>query len=207
MLAGVVILLSNINVLNFGETLEKWWPVFIIGAGLLIILNNVKRYGWGLFVTLVGVFFLLNSLDIVQISVGDVFIPAILVAIGLSLLLKPGRTDVSRSDKSEEEITAILGGGSHKNTTNDYRNGKVTAVMGGAEIDLSKATIKKEAVIDVFVLMGGVELRVPDNVIVKSRATMVLGGVEDKTRPAESKNAPVLYLDGTVVMGGVEVKR
>lgn len=60
---------------------------------------------------------------------------------------------------------------------------------------------------DIFAFMGGVELRVPENVIVKSRATMVLGGIEDKTRPKESKDAPVLYVDGTVIMGGIEIKR
>jgi predicted membrane protein len=79
--------------------------------------------------------------------------------------------------------------------------------MGGVELDLSKATVAHEAVIDVFVLMGGLELRVPENVIVKSKAVCILGGVEDKTNPADAVKAPVIYLDGTVIMGGVEIKR
>ena len=79
--------------------------------------------------------------------------------------------------------------------------------MGGVELDLSRATIKKEASINVFVMMGGVEVRVPDNVIVKNRATLFLGGIEDNTRPEEGKNNPILYIDGSIVMGGVEIKR
>ena len=56
-------------------------------------------------------------------------------------------------------------------------------------------------------MMGGVEVRVPDNVIVKNRATLFLGGIEDNTRPEEGKNNPILYIDGSIVMGGVEIKR
>jgi hypothetical protein len=55
--------------------------------------------------------------------------------------------------------------------------------------------------------MGGIELRVPEHVIVKNRASVFLGGIEDRTRPSEAKNSPVLYIDGSVVMGGIEIKR
>lgn len=74
-------------------------------------------------------------------------------------------------------------------------------------MDLSHAEIKNEAVLNVFVVMGGIELRVPENVIVKNRASVVLGSIEDKTRPTDSKRNPVLFIDGSILMGGVEVKR
>lgn len=207
-LAGVMILLSNINVLNFGPVFADWWPLLLIGAGLLMLINDSKNYIWSLFVSGLGVLFLVNTLDIARVSVGDIFFPAVLVAIGLSILRQSTGSTIRRvSEKNDEDITAILGGSSHKNMSSDYRGGKVTAVMGGSEIDLSKATIKKDALLDVFVFMGGVELRVPENVIVKSRAVMVMGGIEDKTSPVHSKDAPILYLDGVLIMAGIEVKR
>lgn len=207
-LAGVMILLSNINVFNFGPVFADWWPVLLIGAGLLMLVNDSKNYIWGIFISGLGVLFLVNTLDIARVDVGDIFFPAVLVAVGLSILLK-GSGSVARrvSEKNDEDITAVLGGSSHKNTSPDYRGGKVTVVMGGVEIDLSKAMIKKDASLDVFALMGGVELRVPENVIVKSRAAVVMGSIEDKTRPVHSKDAPVLFLDGTLIMAGVEIKR
>ncbi len=79
--------------------------------------------------------------------------------------------------------------------------------MGGVELDLSKAVIKKEATLRVNVFMGGIELRVADGVIVKNRTAALLGGVEDKTFPEKTKKAAVLNIEGSIVMGGVEVKR
>jgi predicted membrane protein len=207
-LAGVMILLSNINVFNFGPVFADWWPVLLIGAGLLMLVNDSKNYVWGIFISGLGVLFLVNTLDIARVDVGDIFFPAVLVAVGLSILLK-GSGSVARrvSEKNDEDITAVLGGSLHKNTSPDYRGGKVTVVMGGVEIDLSKAMIKKDASLDVFALMGGVELRVPENVIVKSRAAVVMGSIEDKTIPMRSEDAPVLYLDGMLIMAGIEIKR
>ena len=207
-LAGVMILLSNINVFNFGPVFSDWWPVLLIGVGLMMLVNDSKNYVWGIFISGLGVLFLVNTLDIARVDVGDIFFPAVLVAVGLSILLK-GSGSVARrvSEKNDEDITAVLGGSSHKNTSPDYRGGKVTVVMGGVEIDLSKAMIKKDASLDVFALMGGVELRGPENVIVKSRAAVVMGSIEDKTIPMRSEDAPVLYLDGMLIMAGIEIKR
>ena len=101
----------------------------------------------------------------------------------------------------------ILGGTTNKNTAKNYTGSKATAILGGVELDLSKVKIEKTAQLDVFVLMGGIELRIPEDVIVKNRSTAIMGGLEDKTNPVESKNAPVLYIDGTVIMGGIDIKR
>ncbi|QQR51739.1 hypothetical protein IPF89_02920 [Candidatus Saccharibacteria bacterium] len=56
-LAGVMILLSNINVLNFGPVFADWWPLLLIGAGLLMLINDSKNYIWSLFVSGLGVLF------------------------------------------------------------------------------------------------------------------------------------------------------
>jgi hypothetical protein len=78
--------------------------------------------------------------------------------------------------------------------------------MGGCELDLRHAAIDGEAVIDVFALWGGIDIRVPENWTVVSRVTPVLGGVDDKTRPAAGASLHRLVLRGFVVMAGVEVK-
>jgi hypothetical protein len=78
--------------------------------------------------------------------------------------------------------------------------------MGGCEMDLRHAKIHGEAVIDVFAMWGGIEIRVPDDWTVVSRVTPMLGGFEDKTRPTPDASTHRLIVRGMVIMGGVEVK-
>ena len=101
---------------------------------------------------------------------------------------------------------AWMSGTESRNTSKDYKGGKVTAIMGGVDIDLRNAVIKKNATLEVFALMGGVEVKVPRGWVVKSQAVVFLGGIENKADDVTKAGAPTLTLVGNVVMGGVEVK-
>jgi hypothetical protein len=109
---------------------------------------------------------------------------------------------------------AFLGGGERIIRTPDFRGGEVTAIMGGFEIDLRGAGIVgDEAVLEVFTLWGGVEIRVPEDWIVQIQATPILGGISETVTgpavPAAPSSGPRkrLVIRGTAIMGGVEVKR
>jgi predicted membrane protein len=77
--------------------------------------------------------------------------------------------------------------------------------MGGLEIDLHNASIKGEAVIDIFAMMGGVEMRVPEDWLVVIEGFPFMGGYENKTH-APKDTTKRLVIKGTAVMGGVEIK-
>jgi hypothetical protein len=100
---------------------------------------------------------------------------------------------------------AIMGGVKRTNVSKDFRGGGATAVMGGVEIDLRDAVMdRKEAVLDVSSIMGGVKIRVPESWTVVSRVSSVMGGFKDNTRhPANDDHR--LILKGTVLMGGLHV--
>lgn len=78
--------------------------------------------------------------------------------------------------------------------------------MGGVNLDLTQADMAGDrAVLQVSVMMGGVEIRVPEDWATELRVTPIMGGVEDKTRgPAVVTKR--LVLKGTVLMGGVEIR-
>lgn len=202
---GVGFVLDNINVIEFGALVGDWWPLAVILAGILIFLNDTKSYLWALIVTAVGVAFQLRELGIVDINPWQFFWPFVIIAVGLSIVLRRGPSHVvSKSER--DDLTAILGGTEQKNRSEDFKGSKLTAVMGGAKLDIRKASIKKEATIELFAFWGGIELIVPRDIVVRNQTSAVLGGIEDKTEQEVGKNAPVLYITGDVIMAGVEIK-
>ncbi len=90
------------------------------------------------------------------------------------------------------------------------RHFKAVAVMGGVELDLREARIAPGvSEIEVFVLMGGVEVLIPDGVRVEVVGMAVMGGfsVKSSAQSLDDRDAPLLRISGFAAMGGVEVKR
>jgi predicted membrane protein len=117
------------------------------------------------------------------------------------------RDDEDNSVASIDEFkeVAVMGGVQRKNLSSDFRGGEATAVMGGIDIDLRDATMeRREAVLDVSSVMGGVKIRVPQDWTVVSRVNTIMGGYKDETRrPKEDDHR--LILKGTLLMGGLKV--
>ena len=81
-------------------------------------------------------------------------------------------------------------------------------IFGGTELDLSRADINGEAIIEMTTIFGGTKLVVPSNWTVKSDAAVIFGGVEDKrAMPAVNEvTNKTLTLKGTVIFGGIDIK-
>lgn len=101
--------------------------------------------------------------------------------------------------------TVILGSFNRRCPSQRFRGGDLTAIMGGGKIDLRGAQIlDKEAVLDVFTLMGGLEIQVPEGWVVEPRFTPILGGYQDRTSRTTT-GTQRLVINGTAIMGGITV--
>jgi hypothetical protein len=88
----------------------------------------------------------------------------------------------------------------------EFRGADVSAFMGGVDLDLRDATMEgEEARIDVSAMMGGIDIRVPPSWTVINRVTAIMGGVCDRTRHT-GNSRQTLVVEGTVFMGGVDIK-
>ena len=155
----------------------------------------------------IGVSIGLGAYGVINISVWKIFWPVMLIAIGLMVSVGSGgrkRSKKSAADVSGNEKIAIFYG-EESRVKGDYTGGSVTAIFGGVELDLRQAKIKDGAVIDVFTFCGGVNINMPDDVIVKNEVHGILGGSEDKT-VSKSSAKKTIYLRGECVLGGLEVK-
>ncbi len=200
---GVLALLDSLQVINFSNVWAVWWPIALIGIGVITYVADRRNVWWAAVFAAAGLGFLLNNLEVIEFNVFSLFWPAIIIAIGVSLLRQARGPVVTNAD---DNYFVLMSGSESRNTSKDYRGGRATAIMGGISIDLRKAVIKKSATLEVFALMGGVDVKVPHGWVVKSQATAFLGGVENKASEETKQSAPVLTIVGTVAMGGVEVK-
>ena len=203
---GLGALLGSLNIIDFGGLFAIYWPVLVIAAGILVLLSDPKRqYAWALLLVVFGTLWQLRTLEIVDFNVWTLFWPLVLIAVGWAILFNKSGPKVL-SGRDANDLSAILGGIDAKVDSDDYTGGSSTTILGGGTIDLRNATIKKEATIKIFTLLGGLEIKVPEGWHIKSSVLPVLGGVEDKTAATSSKTAPVLNIVGTAILGGIEIR-
>ncbi len=83
---------------------------------------------------------------------------------------------------------------------------RAVAIMGGIELDLTDARFSApEVSIEVFALMGGVEIIVPPDVTVDVRGFAFMGGFDNSVHGGGPPGSPVVRITGFALMGGVDV--
>lgn len=101
---------------------------------------------------------------------------------------------------------AVMSGATRKGPWVVPEKFHAVAVMGGVELDLTDARFAApEVTIEVFALMGGVEVTVPPDVTVDVRGFAFMGGFDNSVHAGGPPGSPVVRITGFALMGGVEV--
>jgi hypothetical protein len=107
-------------------------------------------------------------------------------------------------------LVAVMGGGSRRGNWMVPRHLKIYAVMGGYELDMREAIFAPGVTdIEVFAMMGGVDILVPPGVRVEVMGAGIMGGFDVSAGDAStySESGPILRLSGVAIMGGVGASR
>lgn len=201
---GVLGILDATGVLESTGTIADWWPLAVIGLGVIGMFVD-RRIALGpSIVVVIGLLLLAGQQGWAD---QDLFGPAILVVIGLvvlSGLWHRGRERVAPGENS----LVMFGATRIKDRSEHFDHADVSAVFGGATLDLRQAHLEPHASVDALALFGGVDVVVPEGWRVAIDGMPIFGGLDDKTSgeaelPAE---APVLNVHATAVFGGVDVK-
>jgi hypothetical protein len=207
---GVLFLLDNLGLIEVERYLE-FWPVVLIVVGVIKFVQATTGAGYAGAVLwmLVGGWILAYNLSLVPIDFWD-FWPLLLVAAGGWLVWRgvSGGAPARSAADSNDTISgvAVMAGIERRSNAADFRGGDLTAVMGGCEIDLRAASMTSgDAVLEVFALWGGIEIRVPEDWTVIGKVVPLMGAFEDTTRPPREANRR-LIVKGLALMGGVEVR-
>ena len=209
---GLVLFLEEFGI--FLDPVLRWWPALLILVGAVKLTQSRGRV-FGLLLTGIGTLLLLDNLEWVEFDDWDKLWPLAVIAVGALLIWgswrRPRRPDgpdaVSVDDSATLNAVAVMGGVRRQVTSKAFVGGEATAVMGGVEIDLSRAEMAGEtAEIEIFAMWGGVEISVPDHWQIEVRGMPLLGAFEDTTRPRTGDASRRLIIRGMALMGGVEIK-
>ncbi len=207
---GLGFLLDQLGVFDFGDLLDVWWPLGLIFIGVVQLATS-GSYFWGVIFLVAGIAFQVTELEILPVSLGPLLWPLALIAIGVWLVvsryLRPGLPAASPEDRLNAFIA--FGGINPRNNSSSFQGGNVTALFGGAEVDLRDAKLASEGGnLELTVAFGGVEVFVPEDWQVKMSGVPIFGGWEDNTRRSGESDplAPTLNVSAFVAFGGAEVK-
>ncbi len=211
---GVIFGGNAIGLFNFDVFFDGWWTLFIIVPSAVSLITEKERLQSLAFLG-AGIIMLLAAQHVFEWDVAWKAILALfLILIGLSIIFRSifhskNDKEVEKKvkdadDKTMDAQTAVFSGSERVYNDEVFSGSNMVAIFGGAELDLRKAKFTKDTVIKAFALFGGVEIKVPEDVNIKSKSGFIFGGISDD-RKGESKGKYTIYLDAAGGFGGITI--
>ncbi len=207
---GLTLLANNLGWADMRSVMRQFWPFALVVFGVASLFNDRPgSHFWGLVMIVAGLWIYAAQRDWIHVPFWAVFGPTVLVLLGGTVVWRamsaPPKPDTQPS--SYINTFAVMSGSEHKPAM-PFQGANIGAVMGGVKLDLTGAEMQGDtATIDVFAVMGGIEIFAPRDWDVTSKVVAFMGASIDKRRPAPQPTArKTLIVRGFVLMGGVEIK-
>jgi predicted membrane protein len=214
-LLGLFLVMRNTGVFpHFIDNIIFSWPMLLITIGLIITLGSSGGKTSGVIIMAVGGFFLIPLIFRETFDV-NMFWPAIFIIIGIVFIVSKRKgwnseSSIQRVGDDYIDYVHIFSGGERQIVSDSFKGGKITAVFGGTEIDLTKAKLAPGvSELEVACVFGGATIIVPDDWNVKIEVVPVLGGFGDSRKLHPGRTIDMsrqLVIKGAIVFGGGEIK-
>lgn len=128
-----------------------------------------------------------------------------IAAVGTALAAKLLLESNAEPGTEEIDLVSIFEGQHLISRADPFYGGKILTMFGGVLVDLRNVTPAPTGIyLDLSVVMGGVNLIVPEGWRVRFDGNSVMGGFSDVTKTGADDDVPTVTLTGFVFMGGVQ---
>ncbi len=214
-LAGLFLVIRNTGFFpDFIDNVIFSWPMLLITIGVILTLGASDKTA-GIIVMAVGGFFMIPLLFRETFHMYNMFWPSIFIIVGVIFIVTrkkgwvPGKSKGMIGDDVIDYVN-IFSGGERQIISQNFKGGKISAVFGGIELDLTKAKLSPgRNDLEIACVFGGATIIVPESWYITIQVTPILGGFSDsrKLSPGRSFDpTSQLVIKGAVVFGGGEVK-
>jgi predicted membrane protein len=225
-IVGVLLLLMALDVVpidGIGELLLYIPSLFILWGLYVLVVNKFKRAAGPIVTIAIATIVQLVLLDILR---WEYVWPIAIILVGVAIIAcgagyhgrrkrrrdrrrdrehRHAQTESRTTAEGDLDISVTMSEAHEHNRSQGFKGGDITCVMGRVRLDLTEAEVADPpAHIHVDIVMGGLEILVPDHWIVRNNITRTMGEVGDHTESRKSADPDVdatLILDGSVVMG------
>jgi hypothetical protein len=185
---GGTLALDRMHLLEASRVLQ-FWPIGLVIFGLSLVAQTFRRDQAGA-----------AAGDGPSTFHGGHVLGIVLIGILVTQALR-GREAPRVAPSGTVSLFGVMSEDRRVSGASPFRGADMTSVMGNCTLDLRQAVLApgEETTIDVFTLMGGAVVRVPDGWTVDVRAVPIMGGVRDQRAGAGGRVAGTRRLrDGDV---------
>ena len=213
---GVIFGGNAIGLFNFNVFFDGWWSLFIIVPSAISLITEKERLA-SLGFLAAGIILLLAAQDVFTYDVAWKAILAVaLILCGLKIVFNSifhnqndkeveKKVKALEDGKTMDSQTAVFAGSDRAYNNETFSGSNITAVFGGANLDLRNATFKKDTVIKAFCMFGGIDIKLPEDIQIKTRSGFFFGGISDERKNTSEKSKYTIYLDAAGGFGGVTI--
>jgi predicted membrane protein len=214
-LAGLFLVIRNTGFFpDFIDNVIFSWPMLLVVIGLVMTLAATEKTA-GIIVMAVGGFFMIPLIFRETFHMYNMFWPSIFIIVGVIFIIsrRHGWNAVKTKGYTGDDYidtVNIFSGGERQIVSQNFKGGKISAVFGGIELDLTKANLATGvSELEIACIFGGATIIVPDDWWVSIEVTPILGGFSDSRKLSPGRtvdSSKRLVIKGAVIFGGGEVK-
>ena len=209
---SAILILNTFGITDIDVFFDGWWTLFIIVPSFIGLFNSNEKTG-SIIGLLIGIFLLLACQNVLDFEIiWKLAVPVIIAVIGIKMIfggIGKDKDIIKCTDENKENMKNAFAAfsGQDLNFDNEvFRGAEITAVFGGVKLDLRNAVFEADAVINACCVFGGCDVFLPENVNIKINSNSLFGGIDNKKHQNSKDNQYTVYLSGTCIFGGVDVK-